>query len=147
MKKILVLTLCAAFVYSVANATGLSDAKVADMTQAAIAMEQAQSQAAQLAQWKASQSEHITPVASSVVVEKWQVKFEVQKREHARVDDVQIVAPGVAKARFAGGVADVHFGFRDPVANCPIGQDRECERRMQDNPLGFVVLSYESHRN
>lgn len=56
MKKVLVLALCIASAYGVANATGLSDAQVADMTQAAIVKDQAQSQAAQLSQWTTSQS-------------------------------------------------------------------------------------------
>lgn len=57
MKKVLILALCVASAHGVANATGLSDAQVSDMTQTAIATDQAQSQAAQFAQWGASQNE------------------------------------------------------------------------------------------
>ncbi|RQR21643.1 hypothetical protein DIE23_37945 [Burkholderia sp. Bp9143] len=82
-------------------------------------------------------------------IAKWQVRSEVEKREHVRGANVQIVAPGVAKATFHGGSSIVRFGFRDidhDMSNCPVGQDSECEKRFQDNPSGFEVLSYEKHR-
>lgn len=84
---------------------------------------------------------------ASVSVQKRLVKDEVQRREHASVDSVDLLSPGVARAAFAGGEADVHFGFDDPMMNCPRMQERECAKRAQDNPLGFKVLAYASHRS
>nr|WP_057929563.1 hypothetical protein [Burkholderia ambifaria] len=78
-------------------------------------------------------------------IAKWRVRSEVERREHVRKANVQIVAPGVAKATFHGGFSIVRFGFRD-MSNCPVGQDSECEKRFQDNPSGFEVLSYEKRR-
>lgn len=72
---------------------------------------------------------------------------EVEKREHVNVISVQIVKPGLAEAVFERGTATVHFGFNDPIANCPLGKERECEKIAHNNPLGFKILSYESHRS
>ena len=80
---------------------------------------------------------------------KWLVRSEVEKREHAREADVQIVAPGVAKATFHGGYSIVRFRFRDidrEMSNCPVGHDSDCSKQFRDNPSGFEVLSYEQHR-
>ncbi|WP_175712421.1 hypothetical protein [Burkholderia ambifaria] len=82
-------------------------------------------------------------------IAKLHVRSEVEKREHVWGANVKIVAPGVAKATFHGGFSIVRFGFRDidhDLSNCPIGQSTECEKRFQDNPSGFEVLSYETHR-
>ncbi|WP_176091179.1 hypothetical protein [Burkholderia ambifaria] len=82
-------------------------------------------------------------------IEKWLVRSEVEKREHVREADVQIVAPGVAKAAFHGGYSIVRFRFRDigrEISNCPVGHDSECWKQFRDNPSGFEVLSYQQHR-
>ena len=82
-------------------------------------------------------------------IEKWLVRSEVEKREHVREADVQIVAPGVAKAAFHGGYSIVRFRFRDidrEMSNCPVGHDSECWKQFRDNPSGFEMLSYEQHR-
>lgn len=78
-------------------------------------------------------------------LERWLVASEVRKREHAQVTTLQILDPGMAKANFVGGSAVVRFGFQQPMS-CPTGKDHECEQHFLDNPTGFKVLSYESHR-
>lgn len=83
---------------------------------------------------------------AAVPIEKRLVKEEVVKREHAKVERVDIVSPGLASAVFAGGVATVRFGFKSPM-DCPVSDDRQCEKKFEANPLGFEVLSYKSHRN
>ncbi|WP_176042764.1 hypothetical protein [Burkholderia stabilis] len=83
---------------------------------------------------------------ASVTLQKRLVKDEVQRREHAPVESVDVVSPGVARAAFSGGVADVRFGFDDPIMTCPRMQERACEKKARDNPMGFKVLAYTSHR-
>lgn len=86
-------------------------------------------------------------ITTSTAVQKFEVKKEVERREHTPVTDVDIVSTGEAQARFKGGVAEVNFAFRDPMLSCQVVKDRECGQRMRDNPLGFAVLSYKSRRN
>ena len=83
----------------------------------------------------------------SASVQKFLVKKEVERREHAAVADVDIVGVGEAKARFKGGIAIVRYEFRDPNVRCPAAQQAECKQRLLDNPLGFTVLSYDAKRD
>ncbi|MDO5947187.1 hypothetical protein [Burkholderia cepacia] len=87
------------------------------------------------------QNQHV-----AVPIVKRLVKEEVVKREHAKVERVDIVSPGIARAVFAGGIATVRFGFKSPM-DCPVSDNRQCEKKFEANPFGFEVLSYKSHRD
>lgn len=76
---------------------------------------------------------------------------EVSKREHAKVLHVRITTvegrgPNQGVVEFNGGVADVSFAFIDPILTCPAGEESVCEKAAKDNPLGFTVISYTTHR-
>ncbi|WP_175771830.1 hypothetical protein [Burkholderia ambifaria] len=80
--------------------------------------------------------------AVQTAVAKREVRAEVERREGARADDVQLMAPGRAVATFPGGVALVRFTFRDPLDSCPVQSEAECGRQLLNNPLGFQVITY-----
>lgn len=79
-------------------------------------------------------------VRSDAII-KWLVAAEVERKENVSVQSVTIISPGVARAEFPNGVADVQYGFTD-LLSCPIEKQQDCAKEAMTNPLGFKVVTY-----
>lgn len=84
------------------------------------------------------------PTRNNDFYDRYKVAKEVSQREQLKLlpSDVKIVQPGIARVHIKAGDVTVRYGFESQY--CSLNEAMgECEERVNRNPSGLVIVSYE----